>query len=301
MAKSLKIFMNIAKQNVGGLDKLRNKHEQYVEHYIKGSNDALYILLAELLEECIKINALPNAASVLEGMRGLLREKGLKLQKKSKPTNIVVRYVVGTNRKTAHTYGRVMDIAMQDEISPANLPSYIKEKGGIDKVRQSLAKAVEQQVHKERIEISNSAMLAELKTRQSLGEITLNPALEAKLPGAADVQFTYLMCAKNAVTGKLEVVATLYPSLDIEKEALELQVTTAMVAAQADENTFYSSCKDNGLNMDQVHNWMSSNGLKNGADAAALLSALKARCKSHPKPQYDVMVNVAEIDSASVT
>lgn len=286
---------------IDGMDALITEHEAYVEKYVRGGNSALYALIGKILERCIEICSSDKQEQILDEMRKVLRGKGLKLQASSLPSNIVVRYITGRDRKTAHVYGRVINAAMQDKIAAADLPAYIASKGGIDKVRQSVAKAAALDEHHKHVTVSSAALAEELQTRNCLGEVILKDDVRAKLPRSADVEFTYLMCKGNPQTGKLEVVSALYPSAIIEREALSTQLHTAIAATFDGTGEFHAQCKDQSLNMDQVQKWMKCNKLDSAEEAKAFLSKLMQRVASMPKPKYTVNAEIKFPATTSVT
>lgn len=303
MAKKMTNEMNKAhiKNIIVGMDALITEHEAYVEKYVRGGNAALYVLIGKMLERCIEICSSDKHEQILDEMRKVLRSKGLKLQASSKPSNIVVRYITGRDRKTAHVYGRVINAAMEDKIAPADLPAYITSKGGIDKVRQSVVKAAAVEKHFKHVTVSSTALAEELQTRNCLGEVILKDGVRAKLPGSADVEFTYLMCKGNPQTGKLEVVSALYPSAIIEREALTTQLQTAIAATFDGTGEFHAQCKDQSLNMDQVHKWMKCNKLDSAEEAKVFLTKLRQRVASMPKPKYTIDAEINFPAFTSVT
>jgi len=267
-------------------DALIIKHEQYTEQYVKQGNEALYAHLAELMQVCVDVDSSPISAEIVDSMKKKLREEcGLRLQKQSKVSSVVVRYVVRTSRKTAHVYGRVIDTAIAAGIAPADLPAFIRSKGGIDAVRQAEANAQASaelaKISKERYKLVNAAMKSELSKR-SFGTVEFDNKIAQNGPASTDISFTHLLCETDLHTGKMRVVGTLYPSAAIEMEALCLQEKVLQGAALHNPSSiaFNQACEREGLNMDMVLRWLNANGFKDASSAKAFIVKLAKSVKS---------------------
>lgn len=117
---------------------LSGKHDTYVETYVEKGNEQLGVLLSEVLAYAQEVLAMPNLEQVIKKMRRTLsREYGIKTQINSPNLNIIVRYVIRKNRKTAHVYARVLQTAIDAKVGPEALSEFIKSNGGVERIRQS--------------------------------------------------------------------------------------------------------------------------------------------------------------------
>jgi hypothetical protein len=117
---------------------LSGKHDAYVETYVEKGNEKLGILLSEVMAYAVEVLAMPNLEHVIKKMRRTLsREYKIKTQNNSPDLNIIVRYVIRKNRKTAHVYARVLQVAIDAGVNPVDLPAFIKANEGIERIRQS--------------------------------------------------------------------------------------------------------------------------------------------------------------------
>ena len=108
-------------------DLLAQRHEDYVNEFVTRANTELYGILAEIMLLHEKMLASPNQDKLIKQMRKTLKEKyGLKTQANTKTTALVVKYVTRASRKTAHVYGRVLDIAITKGIDSTGLVDFIK-------------------------------------------------------------------------------------------------------------------------------------------------------------------------------
>ena len=247
-------------------DEVAKEHETYHEQFVVSANDALYKILANMLQVCINVDASSDSDRVVKEMRNKLKSDfGIKTQSNSRTSSIVVRYIVRSSRKTAHVYGRVIEVAMANSISPEQLPDFIRDRGGIEEIRLSVSNAEENKAESDRWANARSALSVLLYQREPIGKVVMNT--NTLLPAACDVEFSYLICNKNLKSGEIDVLGALYPSADLETRALELLITTALAMQFSGTNQFYQKCEDFGFNQDILHRWMKLNGFAD--DAAA--------------------------------
>lgn len=247
-------------------DAVAQEHVNYHEQYVTSANNVLYELLAHMLQVCLDVEASGEAGRVVKEMRSKLKsDYGIKTQGNSRISSIVVRYIVRSSRKTAHVYGRVIEVAMANNITPEQLPDFIRDKGGIEEIRLSVVSAEEKKAGEDKWANARTALSNLLYQREPIGKVVLNN--KARLPYASDVEFSYLICNKNLKTGEIDVLGAIYPSADLETQALQLQITTAFAMQYSGTNQFYEKCEELGLNQDILHRWMKLNGFSD--DAAA--------------------------------
>ena len=240
-------------------DLVAKEHVNYHEQYVLSANEVLYKLLASMLQVCLDVEASGETARVVKEMRSKLKsDYGIKTQANSRASSIVVRYIVRSSRRTAHVYGRVIEVAMANNITPEQLPDFIRDRGGVEEIRLSVASAEEKKANDDKWANARNVLSEMLYKREPIGKVVMNTT--ASLPYASDVTFSYLICNKNLSTGDIDVLGALYPSSDIETRALEQFSITSLVMQHNGTNKFYEMCQQFGLNQDIVHNWMKSNG-----------------------------------------
>ena len=254
-------------------DEVAKQHDVYHEEYVNKANDKLYGLLGNMLAVCLDVEASGESERVVKEMRSKLKaDYGIKTQANSRMPTIVVRYIVRSSRKTAHVYGRVIEVAMTNGIKPEQLPEFIREKGGIEEIRLSVVTAEEKKANEDKWANTRRAITGLLYKREPIGKVVLNN--KTRLPAACDVEFSYLICNKNRQTGDIDVLGALYPSSDIETRALELFAITSLAMQHNGTNKFYAMCNQFGLNQDMVHDWMKLNGFSTDALAKEFTKSL---------------------------
>jgi len=254
-------------------DVVANEHEIYHEQYVTRANETLYKLLASMLKVYLDIEASGESVRVVKEMRSkLLADYGLKTQANSRMSAIVVRYIVRSGRKTAHVYGRVIEVALANNITPEQLPDFIRDKGGIEEIRTSLTSAETKKTNEDTWANARHALSGLLYQREPIGKVVLNS--NVRLPTASDVEFSYLICNKNHKTGDIDVLGAVYPSSDIETRALNLFAINSIAMQHNGTGKFYEFCQQFDLNQNLVHEWMKVNGFTTDEVAKAFTKSL---------------------------
>ena len=240
-------------------DEVAKEHESYHEQYVVSANEVLYKLLANMLQVCLDVEASGETARVVKEMRGKLKsDYGIKTQANSRASSIVVRYIVRSSRRTAHVYGRVIEVAMANNITADQLPDFIRDRGGIEEIRLSVTNADEKKAEADKWANARDALTGMLYKREPIGKVVLNN--NVRLPYASDVAFSYLICNKNLSTGEIDVLGAVYPSSDIETRALNLFAINSIAMQHNRTNKFHELCQQFGFNQDMLIDWMKANG-----------------------------------------
>jgi len=242
-------------------DLVAKEHVNYHEQYVVSANEVLYKLLANILQVCIDVETSGESARVVKEMRSKLKsDYGIKTQANSRASSIVVRYIVRSSRRTAHVYGRVIEVAMANNITAEELPDFIRDRGGIEEIRLSVTSAEEKKAESDRWANARDALTGLLYKREPIGKVVLNN--NVRLPYASDVAFSYLICNKNLNTGEIDVLGAVYPSSDIETRALNLFALNSIAMKHNRTNKFYELCKQFGFDQDMLIDWMKANGFE---------------------------------------
>ena len=202
---------------------LAEKQTDFNENYIIKANDVLYSLLADLMAFADMVMVSPYKHSILSKMREVLSKKyKIKTQRNSSDILILVKYVVRTNRKNAHVYARVLDLAYKSDVMPNELPDFIRENGGIDRIRESNVCIEASAKKKTRDEFSIKFIKALLneKVASPITELSIPAEWRAQVHDSKGISdFFYPICAN--VLGGYKVVGVIPMDLDFEKQILE--------------------------------------------------------------------------------
>ena len=283
-AKQKKIDINYA--IITHADLLAQRHQEYVSEFVTRANSELYAILAEILKLHEMLIASAKQERLIKQIRRKLKDSfNIKTQTNTKTTALVVKYVTRASRKTAHVYGKVLDIAIADGITSDGLVEYIKDKGGIDKVRKAVVSAEtarEQAQGQKALETALKKHLA--NSAQPIATVVSPNQPFASFPCASDVAFYHLLCNFNLKTKQYEIVAAMYPNSTFESQAMDNYLFMLGVAASSDTNEFYELCKQNGLNMDIILNWMRANNIADAESARVIAKVLGKGAATSQKP-----------------
>jgi len=137
-------------------DRLAQLNDQYTEAFVVKGNKALYELLTAIYSYALQIDQSPLSEHILQRMRQTLEEKyKQKTQANTHWMTTVLRFILPRDRQTAFNYSRVLQVAYDEDLTPEELPGYIKEAGGITKITQTKEQKVEAEQKKLRREKSN--------------------------------------------------------------------------------------------------------------------------------------------------
>ena len=120
---------------LGQAQNLSKMNDQYVETYVVRGTKELYGLLGAIYSYALQINESPLRDHILQRMRERLEEDHeVKTQINTPWITTVLRFILPTDRQTAYSYSKVLQVAHDENLTAQELPNYIKERGGISKI-----------------------------------------------------------------------------------------------------------------------------------------------------------------------
>lgn len=144
-------------------DLLAEKHRKYNDDYIVRGNQALYELLADIYKAALALDKSDYKYEIHRKLRDILKTRDIKVQSNTPDLTLLVKYVVGSDRKRATNYSRVLKIALNEELAPEELANYISRRGGIGQIHDveanSIAKQMGEKVTKERLELMKEYLI----------------------------------------------------------------------------------------------------------------------------------------------
>lgn len=137
---------------VNSADAITTEHENYQNQFIEGGRKALYEVLSKIYALALQINISDYRDSILKELRNQLSlKKKIKTQKNSNAITMLVRWVVGANRQTAHNYSKALQAAFNDNITAQDISAYFTDRGGMQSVKSDGQK----KVNEAKVAISN--------------------------------------------------------------------------------------------------------------------------------------------------
>ena len=118
--------------------------EQYEVDVVERGHKALYELLASIYDLSMRIEQNQHKDKILEAIRTELKETRETTLKANTPAiAVMVKFVVRSDKSTLSRYTKVLTVAQQENLAPADLPAYIARRGGVGQIQEieSLAMA----------------------------------------------------------------------------------------------------------------------------------------------------------------
>lgn len=203
-------------------DFLAQKQSDFNDNYIIKANDALYDLLADIMRFSNQVLGSDSKVEILSKMRSALSKKhGIKTQRNSPDLTIIVKYVVRTSRKTAHVYARVLDMAYRQDVMADELADFIRQNGGIDRIRESNTnlEAVAKKKARNEQELNFIRALMREKVTTPISEFEIPMEWSSEVHDSRGVsEFFYPVCVREL--GGFKVVGVVPMDKDFENEIL---------------------------------------------------------------------------------
>ncbi len=256
-------------------NKINEEHEAFVTQFVTRANEELYVLLANMMRVCEDIWQSDCEDYLHKQMRKELQQKwGIKTQRNTKTTSLVVRYIIRGNRQLVHNYAKVIEIAKTEGIKSDGLAQYIKDKGSIDAVRKKVVDVEDKKQQLKNINDANKRLVELLRSSKNIGTILLNNSENRYQAKCSDVKFSLTLSVSAG--NEERAVATIYPSSTILEQCLSLyQLTCKIAALDSGKGDFYAACKEHGMNVDVVHRWMKDNCIASAEDAVEMARAIE--------------------------
>jgi len=129
--------------------------ERYEVEVVQRGHRALYELLASIYDLALRIEENEYKDKILEAVRKELKDNhNITMKASSTPIAVMVKYVVRADKVTASRYNKVLSVALQENLTPAELPDYITRRGGVSQIQDiesvELAKKSGDKTSKER-------------------------------------------------------------------------------------------------------------------------------------------------------
>ena len=211
---------------LGQAQNLSKMNDQYVETYVVRGTKELYALLGAIYSYALQINESPLRDHILQRMRERLEsEHEIKTQANTPWLTTVLRFILPTDRQTAYSYSKVLQVAHDENLTAQELPKYIKDRGGIGKVtatKEEAEAAKNVKDHKEaKMEMLKKILLANAKSSHTIVQVedkfVLNTVAEGKKPG----MFEFAVCV-NPSGNERRVVRFIKVNESIESQVLSL-------------------------------------------------------------------------------
>lgn len=212
-------------------NKLSVQRETFEKEELARSNKALYAILSKvyaLFNKAVKDGCIKETA---KEMRSLLKERGVKVQSNTPALTCFVRFVFNSDRKRAYNYASTLMAAVDAEIKPENLASFIEGSNGVEECKKAYKMKDETKKRFEAVAAASVDVMSFLKTMPSAATITL-PNTSVDLSDGVDFAF---IVARSVGNGNFELLRAVPKSTKAMQTAAvkELAKNLIEVAAKA--------------------------------------------------------------------
>ena len=226
---------------------LFKERERFEGAELARSNKALYKLLMQVYElfetaradvKCLK--------AALKTMIEKLKERGVKIQSNTPALTVFVRYVFNSDRKRAYAYTQTLMAAIQQEVKPAGLASFIESQNGVEECRKQLIKKDETVKKETELKAASADVCDELKSMHAVTTVSL-PAASVSFSDGAEFAF---IVARSLGNGEFELLRAVPHSTKamhssaVKELAKDLIVQRAAADEKAKAEAADSSIKD---------------------------------------------------------
>jgi hypothetical protein len=211
---------------LGQAQNLSKMNDQYVETYVVRGTKELYALLGAIYSYALQINESPLRDHILQRMRERLEsEHEIKTQANTPWLTTVLRFILPTDRQTAYSYSKVLQVAHDENLTAQELPKYIKDRGGIGKVtatKEEAEAAKNVKDHKEaKMEMLKKILLANAKSSHTIVQVEEKFVLNTVAEGKKQGTFEFAVCV-NPSGKERRVVRFIKVNESIESQVLSL-------------------------------------------------------------------------------
>lgn len=205
---------------------LHTRFKEYEAQYVHRAHEELYALLANILRYVRETLENKDAEAVIRAVRKQLKVVyNIKTTRKTDDVGVLLRLVLrGAHRKTLHTYGRVIKQALNNSVSAEELAGYIKDNGGIEKLRAGAIETQTQAANDKQQQFSSlhlsrfAADLLNETAKKPIATFEVDDALSSRMHDTANkCQFRYMVCTYD---GKYNVVDMVPMDRELEEQLL---------------------------------------------------------------------------------
>ena len=184
---------------LGQASNLAKMNDQYVEAYVVRGTKELYALLGAIYSYALQINESPLRDHILQRMRERLdSDHEIKTQANTPWVTTVLRFILPTDRQTAYSYSKVLQVAHDENLTAQELPKYIKDRGGIGKITATKDEAENVKNIKEhkdaKVQMLKKILLANAKSAQTVVEVDNKFVLNTVAEGKKEGLFEFAVC-----------------------------------------------------------------------------------------------------------
>ena len=182
----------------------------FQQNFIVRGNQELYRLLSEIYAFALKVRMSEYRHHINEAMILALKDREIRIQENTSEMMVIIKYIVGQDRKRAGNYCRVLEIAIKENLAAKDLSEYIARRGGISQIYstelENDAKAQGSKIQEKRLSMFREMLIC--RAWESDFEITYpnEPHLHSDVDDCKRSDFIFFMARKDRLTGSYKIL-----------------------------------------------------------------------------------------------
>ncbi len=191
-------------------DALTNQAAKFQEEFIVRGNQALYKLLSDIYSFALKVRLSEYHHHIIVAMKSALKDRDIKVQDNTSETMIIVKYIVGCDRKRASNYARILEVATKENLAAKDLADYITRRGGIGQIhtteQENAAKQLGEKSQEKRLSIFREMLICrEWESKTDLA-FTENVHLHSDEDDCKEADFVFFMTRYDRTKGCYKIL-----------------------------------------------------------------------------------------------
>jgi hypothetical protein len=191
-------------------DELTRQASHFQEEFIVRGNQALYKLLSDIYTFALKVQLSEYHHHIMVAMKSALKDRGIKVQENTSEMMVVVKYIVGADRKRAANYARVLDVAVKENLAAKDLADYITRRGGINQVmvteQEAAAKQLGNLAQEKRMGVFREMLICREWDSKIDFTFTENPHLHSDEDDCKRADFVFFMARYDRSKGIYKIL-----------------------------------------------------------------------------------------------
>jgi hypothetical protein len=194
---------------------LSNERETFEKEELARSNKALYSILAKiysLFNDAVNDKCIKEAA---KAMREQLKQRGVKVQSNTPALTCFVRFVFNSDRKRAYNYASTLMAAIDAEVKPENLASFIEVGNGVEEIKKTHKMKDETKQQIDAVNTASNDVFDILRTMKAVETVVMP---NASVDFSDGVEFAFIV-ARSIGNGEFELLRAVPKSTKVMQTA----------------------------------------------------------------------------------
>jgi hypothetical protein len=191
------------------------ERESFETAELARSNKALYSILTKiytLFNDAVNDNCITEVAKT---MREQLKMRGVKVQSNTPALTCFVRFIFNSDRKRAYNYASTLMAAIDAEVKPENLATFIEGGNGVEEIKKTHKMKDETKQKIDAVNTASNDVFDTLRTMKAVGTVVMP---NASVDFSDGVEFAFIV-ARSMGNGSFELLRAVPKSTKVMQTA----------------------------------------------------------------------------------